>query len=135
MTEIDMTIAKKADITIFLAANALYLQDGNDTQGGNVLIKRGKLMSWANRTGTNCTLKFYTMQLADDDCGRVSYWPFGAEDTPDEPGGSVKTILARTTWEPRVRDDLEVYIHVKYDVDLPALPHVPVLDPVIIVKP
>jgi hypothetical protein len=134
MFENEETIATKADITIFLAANVLYLLDGNDAAGSIVQLRRGKRISWANRTGATCRLAFFAMQSADDDCARAPYWPF-EEAPPEVPGGSVKTILARARWEPRLREDLDPNIHVKYDVDLPALPHVPVLDPVIIVKP
>lgn len=125
-------VAKKADLTIFLAGSQLLLQDANDGSGGAVEIQRGKSMAWQNRTGVACRLTFFRLQPADDDAGdRVPYWPF--DET--EPRDCVKEMPARSQWKPRLREDLDPAINVKYDVAVPGLSYVPVLDPVIIVKP
>ena len=125
-------VAKKADLTIFLAGSQLLLQDANDASGGAVEIRRGQSMAWHNRTGVACRLTFFRLQPADDDAGdRVPYWPF--DET--EPRDGVKEMPARDKWKPRLRENLDPAINVKYDVAVPGLSYVPVLDPVIIVKP
>ena len=125
-------VARKADLTIFLAGSQLLLQDANDASGGAVEIRRGKSMAWQNRTGVACRLTFFRLQPADDDAGdREPYWPFDEA----KPANCVKEIPARNQWKPRLREDLDPAINVKYDVAVPGLAYVPALDPVIIVKP
>jgi len=125
-------VAKRADLTIFLAGSQLLLQDANDASGGAVEIRRGQSMAWQNRTGVACRLTFFRLQPADDDAGdREPYWPFDEA----KPANCVKEIPARSPWKPRLRVDLDPTINVKYDVAVPGLAYVPVLDPVIIVKP
>ena len=125
-------VAKKADLTIFLAGSQLLLQDANDASGGAVEIRRGKSMAWQNRTGVACRLTFFRLQPADDDAGdREPYWPFDEA----KPANCVKEIPARNQWKPRLREDLDPAINVKYDVAVPGLAYVPALDPVIIVTP
>lgn len=125
-------VAKKADLTIFLAGSQLLLQDANDSSGGAVELRRGRSLVWQNRTGVACRLTFFRLQPAEDDAGdREPYWPFVEE----KPANCVKEIPARDQWKPRLREDLDPTINVKYDVAVPGLSYVPVLDPVIIVKP
>ena len=70
-------VAKKADLTIFLAGSQLLLQDATDASGGAVELRRGRFLAWQNRTGVACRLTFFRLQPADDDAGdRVPYWPF-----------------------------------------------------------
>ena len=127
----DPDVAKKADLTVLLFGATLFLLNGEDEPNDFVHIKKNKWLRWHNRTRATCTLKFYKLPEVDDaPSAAVGFWPFVPQGHPPEidlpPGG---------LWKARLRDDLESGVAIKYDIELRTSPHIPKLDPVIIVRP
>ena len=136
---IDPTVSDKANFRIFIDGNnRLTVEDRRHKQGGHVLSKVGRKLSWWNNTGGDCTLTFYELLDEQDTATNPAAWPF--EDPPND-GANRQRLPADLTpnqnpWKAVLAARRDEVIPYEYDIRV-VMPDKTeyFLDPTIIVRP
>jgi hypothetical protein len=74
--------SKKADFTIFIEGDAVVIENGERSRGGNLLSHRGRWVSWTNATGGTCRLVFRRLPGEEEAGDGGAAWPFDPDEAP-----------------------------------------------------
>jgi hypothetical protein len=128
--------SKKADFRIFIEADAVVVENGEGSRGGNLLTNRGRWVSWSNETGGTCRLVFRKLPGEEEAGDGDAAWPFDPDQVPPSNEREIpkESQAGRNPWRGKLAhvDRLSCFeykVHVRMDDGSSY-----VLDPVIIVR-